>query len=190
MQAQASADIRRKPRMCMWTRTIQHLLWTCALIPPPPPHLEHRRLPPAQSVALLLPPCADLHEIRLWKESCLRAVKMLASPASNLPLPQNIPVDMKGHALGVSHDGAYAFCRKCFVTRRARDRKWIWVKPCAKENMEPRALGEVWRELGHEVVLDMTRWKLTAQRPKMKCTRCKQEVWATAWWRHECQGEG
>ena len=170
-------------------QTVGHLLWTCALIPPPPPHLDYRRhLPPAQSIAHLLPPSVDLREVRLWKESCVRAVKVLSAPVVSAPLPVIRDVDLKGHSLGVNHEGTYAFCRKCFVTRRARDRKWIWVKPCAKDGAEARALGEIWHELGHEVILEMARWKLTAQRPRMRCTRCMQEVWATKGWSQECLG--
>ena len=173
------------------SQTVGHLLWSCPLVPPPPVHLEYRRhLPPSQSVTHLLPQCADMQEVGLWKESCLRAIKIVASPIASAPLPQPEPPDLKGHSLGVSHDGAYSFCRKCFVTRRSRDRKWIWTKRCTREDSESRDLGEFWVEQGHEVTLRMAKWKLTAQRPRMVCARCRQEVWATAGWRQECQGEG
>ena len=172
-------------------QTVQHLLWTCPLVPPPPPHLEHRRhLMPSQSVAHLLPEKADNTEVQLWRDSCQRAIKILAAPLPNCPPPPRQPVDMKGHVVATNLDGTYSFCRKCFISRRARDTKWIWTKRCPREHDQPRSLGEIWESLGHDCGLQMARWKNTSQRPIIRCTRCQQQAWATCGLREECQGEG
>ena len=129
-------------------QTVQHLLWNCPLVPPPPVHLEHRRrLPPSQSVSHLLPAGADRVETMLWKESCIRALQILSDPTPTVPQVREEP-DMKGHIIRTSEDGTYAFCRKCFITRRARDRKWIWTKRCAQEQEEARMLGDTWVQKG------------------------------------------
>ena len=170
-------------------QTVQHLLWTCSLSPPPPIHLEHRRhLPPAQSVSHILPEGADRAEVALWKESCLRQ-SPFSAPLCMMCLWRE-EVDVKGHTIGVSEDGTYAFCRKCYITRRARDQKWIWTKRCAHEQAEPRMLGETWMEREHEVTLQMARWKITALRPRVSRSKCLGQAWATSGFREDCNGEG
>ena len=65
------------------------------------------------------------------------------------------PIDHKGHDVSVNPAGSYAFCKKCYVTRRIREKKWIWIKPCKRGEQIPRSLGERWMDQGHEVVLEM-----------------------------------
>ena len=119
----------------------------------------------------------------------MRAIAILSSPLPSEP-PVVEDIDMKGHSLGTSIDGTYVFCRKCYITRRARDRKWLWVKRCQNQDAEPRMLGETWAYRGHEVTLEMSRWKITALRPRLTCSVCHASTWATSGFREECPGEG
>ena len=63
------------------------------------------------------------------------------------------------------------------------------MKPCKKEDQVPRSLGEKWSEQGHEVVLEMVRWKILAERPSLLCLTCGERVWATAGFKNPCAGE-
>ena len=175
---------------CGWPdQTVKHLLWDCPLVAPPPLHLEYRRhLPPFQSVAHLLPLHADRHDVTLWRESCKRAIKVLSGKEQGRESHQDV-LQLNGHVLCASADGEYVFCGKCFIARRARDKKWICLKPCAREEAEHRTLGEEWEYLGHSVCLTMDRWKICAQRPCFACAKCRQRVWATKGYREECPGE-
>ena len=167
-------------------QTLWRLFWECPRYPPPPVPLEYRRhLPRAQSVAHLLPMHADKTEISRWRQSCHRAIDIL----SRNPKPQvgvAREVDVKGHEVGVNDTGTYAYCRKCYITRRIRDKKWIWTKDCKAVDAEPRTIGEIWEENGHSIRLDMARWKVTAERPALSCSRCHTQVWATAGFKNPC----
>ena len=146
-----------------------------------------RHLPPARSVSHLLPEKADRRDVLCWKDSCRRVIRLFtALPPPRLQREENI--DLKGHVLANSVDGEYVFCSKCYVCRRARDRKWIWLKECAHRDRDARALGETWEEQGHHVVLVMNRWKVTAQRPSLACELCHRSVWATAGFKEACFG--
>ena len=101
-------------------QTLRHLLWECPCVPPPPPSIEFRRhLPNSQSVAHLLPLMAERADITAWKQSCVRAVRVLAMNP-NAKSAVQVQVDTKGHDVAINDTGSYAFCRKCFVTRRIK----------------------------------------------------------------------
>ena len=175
---------------CGWPdQTVQHLLWNCPLVAPPPLHLEYRRhLPPFQSVAHLLPLHADRHDVHLWRESCKRAIRVLSGKEQGRE-GEPEQMQLNGHRLHASPDGTYVFCGKCFITRRARDKKWICLKPCGREDNEHRSVGEEWDFMGHQVLLSLERWKISAMRPSLACKRCGQKVWATRGFREECPGD-
>ena len=121
-------------------QTLWHLFWNCPCYPPPPIALEFRKhLPRSQSVAHLLPMHADKTEIALWRQSCRRAVDILSREPSKTDTEER-SVDTKGHEVGVNLTGTYAYCRKCYITRRIRDKKWIWTK---------RVQGEGFRATNH-----------------------------------------
>ena len=118
----------------------------------------------------------------------MRAVSILAkNPNAHAVVPA--PTDQKGHEVAVNPSGSYAFCKKCYVTRRIRDKKWIWAKECRHSDRHARSLGERWHWQGHEILLEMTRWKILAERPSMVCNICKKRVWGTAGFRDPCPGE-
>ena len=160
-------------------QTIYHVLWECPMVQIAPPHLDYRRhLEASRSVAHLLPPFPEAQEVMHWRESCLRAIRILQAPPERQK-QRELDVDLRGHVLGTGEDGQYTFCRKCYFTRKSRDRKWIWMKECLCADHVPRSLGEVWVHNGHEVQLSMARWKTLAQRPRVKCLICQNEAWAT-----------
>ena len=118
----------------------------------------------------------------------MRAVHILSKkPGARVAVPA--PTDQRGHDVTVNPTGSYAFCKKCFVTRRIRDKKWLWVKRCKYEDGVPRSLGERWQSQGHEVVLEMTKWKILAERPGLLCVLCEMRVWATAGFKRPCEGD-
>ena len=169
-------------------QTLRHLLWECPCVPPPPVSIEYRRhLPNSQAVSHILPPMASRVDVDLWKQSCMRAVRILAKNP-NARLTHREPVDTSGHDVAVNASGSYAFCMKCFVTRRIRDKKWIWARECKHEQRESRAIGETWTYEGHEITLTMERWKIMAERPSMHCCICEHRVWATRGFREPCPG--
>ena len=162
------------------SQAIRHLLWECVFVSPPPMDIEFRkRLKPAQAVAHLLPASADNHEIYLWRKSCLRAAQVLSKPPEGPPHGE-VDVDLKGHMLACSEDEEYTFCKKCFISRKSRDRKWIWRKECERKDHEPRAIAETWWFMDHELTLIMETWKLAALRPRMVCKNCGGMWWATS----------
>ena len=167
-------------------QTLWHLFWQCPCYPPPPMALDYRRhLPRAQSVAHLLPLHADKMEIVLWRQSCHRAIDILSRrPSNEGALARDL--DVKGHEVGVNSTGTYAYCRKCYITRRIRDKKWIWTRECKAIDSDPRTIGETWEFNGHLITLTMSRWKVTAERPSLCCSRCQKQVWATAGFKQIC----
>ena len=175
---------------CCEDQSLWHLLWQCPCVPPPPIALEYRKhLPRAQLVAHLLPEKADRAEVILWRQSCKRAVVVLSMNLSGEPR-QREEVDTKGHEVAANPKGTYVFCKKCFICRRVRDKKWIWTKPCRLAENEPRALGEAWACDGHEITLSMGRWKTTAERPLFTCSLCGVQVWATSGFKLPCPAIG
>ena len=167
-------------------QTLWHLFWDCPCYPPPPIAIEYRKhLPRFQSVAHLLPVHADKSEIALWRQSCRRAIDILSKRPSKRE-GEDRNVDTRGHEVGVNLSGTYAYCRKCYITRRIRDKKWIWTKECKYSESDPRTIGEEWESEGHLITMIMTRWKVIAERPALKCSRCQMQVWATAGFRMPC----
>ena len=167
-------------------QNVWHLLWECPCVPIPPISLDFRRhLPRAQSVAHLLPENADRHDVETWRDSCFRAIRIL-SRTPEVQVRKDIDVDTRGHDVGVNSDGTYAYCRKCYISRRVRDKKRIWVKDCKFVDRELRTIGESWEWNGHSITLKMARWKIMSERPAMVCARCGLQVWATAGYREHC----
>ena len=169
------------------SQTVGHLLWDCPLVPPAP-DLEYRRhLPASQSVSHTLPPSADLREVVLWRRSCKRAVDILTKVPQQEGGEER-DVDLEGHVLGVSENGQYTFCKRCFISRRSRDKKWIWLRECLRKDQEPRSLSEVWEFQGHQLSLSMMTWKITALRPRISREICGGSWRATSGPKDPCLG--
>ena len=137
-------------------QSIRHLLWECPCSPPPSISIEYRRhLPCSQSVAHLLPPFATPDEVRAWKESCMRAVSILSrNPMARVMVPSLI--EQKGHDVSVNPAGSYAFCKKCFVTRRIRDKNGSGSSPAREKNR----LRDRWEKGGWTRAMKLSwRWR-------------------------------
>ena len=125
-------------------QTLFHVLWECPDSPPVPDELEARKiLPPSLSLAHVLPQGATKAEVLTWKTSCRRAIgiiKMLPLKKHDEPgaQRQGRATDTKGHVITLMADSMYAFCARCYISRRVRDMKWIWLKPCMAEEEVPR----------------------------------------------------
>ena len=58
--------------------------------------------------------------------------------------------DHKGHDISLLPDSLYAFCAKCFISRRIRDVAWIATKRCGQEGAESWYVGakrESWKDM-------------------------------------------
>ena len=98
-------------------------------------------------------------------------------------------MDWKGHMVELDCTGKYTYCMGCFVTRRARDAKFIAVKPCESHEEHVRE-GEVTDILGHHAKLEFAPWKLSALRPRFTCLSCESSWWATGAPRFRCEFGG
>ena len=138
------------------SQTVPHLLWSCPLVPPPPINIGYRRhLPSSQSVSHILPERAGLAEVRLWRQSCLRALDVLSNPLEAEPRFREDPQEARGHILATSEEGTYVFCRKCYIARRMRDCKWIFLKQCAHDHRSLEWLESNGRRWG---IMSLFRW--------------------------------
>ena len=165
-------------------QTLAHLLWSCPCFPPPNDLLHLSLLPAFRSVAHILPRDATPGDVRDWKASCKRAIaifKTLDKPrnATGEEVP-TIVLEARGHCLRVLKNGTYVFCGKCFISRRMRDYKWIFLRDCAFVDRTATSLGARETCEGHQAVLDILTWKNSAQRPAWRCERCDITWWATA----------
>ena len=111
-------------------QTWGHVLWHCPTIPPPPANLLHlSRLPPAFSTSLILPWGATPAETSLWRQACIRALDVMKR-MNHLSerFPEAPDRTSRGHyGMHTSH-GRYIYCARCYVTRRAKDRRWLVIK--------------------------------------------------------------
>ena len=184
------------------TQDINHLLWFCPLYPIGfPSELKWwHTLEQSASHALILPRGESLAFKKDWRRICkwalvvvARATKMhktLTQDESDdsVPLPPSdvLPrLSANGH-LVLSSSVPFAFCAKCFITRRERDRHYIPIKRCLKEDMHPCCEGEYKVVQRHLIRIEMHTWKQGSYRPRMVCQTCKMEQWATATFRSPC----
>ena len=58
----------------------------------------------------------------------------------------------------------------------------------SSENV-PLCEGQEFHLMGHRGVLKLERWKVSALRPRMKCTLCAKAVWATSGFSQRCPKE-
>ena len=174
-------------------QTLYHVLWECPEVEPPHEDLVHcKSLPTSQSVAHILPKGATNSEERIWRSSCKRAIaiiKMLPTKPKTAAQDNRVPrLETRGHEVSVMGEASYAFCTKCFISRRIRDMKWIWAKPCLQEAATPSYIGSCSERMGHDAVLEAATWKGSALRPRWKCKKCLASVWATATFKDFCPG--
>ena len=174
---------------------MEHLLWNCPLSSPPSPSFAYRAaLVPSQSLAHILPVSSSPEETSQWRQSCKRAIAIVNGQARGertarreRDVEEEVR-DTKGHHIATTADGLYVYCVKCFIARCSRDAKWIFTKPCPHSMREPLVEGQSIEDHGHKCTLHMTTWKLSSQRPQLRCSECGNTTWATSGFRRVCRG--
>ena len=92
----------------------------------------------------------------------------------------------RGHYVMHTSDGRYIYCARCYVTRRAKDRRWLVLKDCAFKDREPCIEGETCLILGHHASISIETWRLSALRPRMRCLLCERVCWASEGFKIQC----
>ena len=152
---------------------IPHLLFFCPLVPPPSPLvLSLCSAPPALASALLLSPSQRGWK-DAWKEACIRIKKEDLRPQATIR-------DMKDHVPALESTHQYFYCCRCHVARRARDYKWLFMKPCGRAEEPIVCEGDYIFRSGHLVRLQMRTWRTSSIRPAFSCLKCP--IW---WWASE-----
>ena len=166
-------------------QAIAHIVYACCLSPPRPVGLElWSSLPPSSSIAFLCPtPCnSDVRAV--WTEMCMYAVSAVSAMPSVAP-----SFDWKGHLVGFDCSASFAFCRRCLVSRRAKDSRHIASRPCAGEvcgNMCSE--GDYIKLHGHILRCELHRWKRDSRRPKLSCVLCEESFWPSSLPLSPCSG--
>ena len=176
---------------CGVEQTVWHVLWECPDLPLVPPDLVPiARGPPSLSVALLLPFPSPSEAIALWKKACARArhiMSLVGAKEQQAERHGRREHDANGHMVITDTTGRYAYCCRCFVSRRIRDKAWIFQVRCPREG--PGFVeGQELSLDGHDCVLKMARWKGSALRPSWVCKKCSRSAWATSGFRKACRG--
>ena len=176
---------------------MEHLLWHCSLSPPIPDCLAYRAtLAPSQSIAHILPVGSSSRDEEYWRQSCKRAVAIVNGQSQRERAGRTSDEgshevrDTKGHQVATTVDGLYVYCVKCFIARCSRDAKWIFSRPCLHSMRDPTVEGQTVEDHGHICTMQMATWKLSSQRPQLRCTECGQRAWATSGFRKFCRGVG
>ena len=173
-------------------QSLQHVLWECVDSPAISEDFLHwKHLPPAQSIAHILPKGATTKEVHAWKSSCRRALTIFKALSARQPNDKRGPnrerdLDMRGHVISLMADSTYVFCAKCFISRRMRDMKWVWTRPCMALQQTPRHIGARVVLLGHDALLEEGAWKGASFRPRWRCQACQECIWATSTYKNLC----
>ena len=122
---------------CGMEQTVWHVLCECPDLPLVPPELTQiARSSPSLSVALLLPDPSPPELVDAWKKACARArhlLSLLSVQENAAKRARRIQHDPKGHMVITDASGRYSYCCRCFISRRIRDRAWIFQAKCPKQ---------------------------------------------------------
>ena len=156
---------------------VNHLVFHCPLHPTLPFELSTWiTMPPAYSVALLAPLPATTQQKKTWPLLCDRAVKILSGTSV-----EEGTLDWKGHEVERDHDNEYAYCIRCFVTRRISDARHIAARPCKGLRMGVECCeGSYTGHKGHFLRLGFRAWKRAARRPAFTCAKCAAWSWPSS----------
>ena len=117
-------------------QTLSHLFWECKRTEEPDPALRYyHALPHSLSVSHLLPKGQAARDMTLWKMSCRRSRTQAQGYVRK-------DKDDQGHVVTATEDGTYVCCTTCYVTRKAKDVRWIFLKRCPREDCESVGEGE------------------------------------------------
>ena len=157
---------------------IPHLVARCPLLPPTDwDFLQWNMLPSACSAALLFLSDTERHLVHTWKRVCRRVVRALVQGVRE-PTSGDV-MDWKGHEVEMEGIGRYTFCTRCHIARRARDAKYIAVRPCVPR-VERTVEGDVNLIEGHHTKLIFHKWKISSLRERYVCLVCEESWWATS----------
>ena len=141
---------------------------------PPLELLAWKSLPPAHSIALRLQDSSQDSK-KLWKLACARAIRVL----SKIPIPRE-EFDWRDHQVHGDEGGAYAYCIKCFVTRKTTDNRHIAARPFLGALLGwTCADGEYICVNNHRYRMHVRKWKRAGYRPAFACATCG--FWAWPW---------
>ena len=170
-------------------QTVSHLLLDCPLTPPPTPDILALTAFPTRVTSALILPSHLSDQLRpVWKQACIRMISTLAEGKLDAHLPQReIPWDLKGHLPLTTQDSLYCYCAKCFVSRRLRDMKYLFSRPCPQSESVPLRLGDYMVEGNHLGRLEAKKWKISSVRPAFTCVHCGDFWWATSRPKNPCR---
>ena len=178
--------------------TLAHLMWDCPL------HARDRPvdlrwwndLPPANAMSLILPHDAGGILTSQWRRVCRWAIMCVTKRTQqehddpgDMVHGSDITHEENGHCVITREDIAYCWCARCFITRKVRDRHFLTMKPCKKQDHPPAPEGHYIVREGHCARIVLVPWKLHSWRPRAVCQKCRAEQWATAPFRRQCMGE-
>ena len=179
-------------------QTLHHLMWLCPLqnLNRPLDLNWWADLPNASSCFLILPHNQTLAFYRDWKRACKWALVVVSrrqgrdGESQEVDVPHQLnerDTTWNGHCPIVRSDLGYIWCAKCYVTRKMRDRQYLFLRPCKRHDQIPTPEGHYTTSGMHLVRIQLTQWKLSSWRPKKICMLCGGEQWATAEFRRPCQ---
>ena len=171
-------------------QTMYHVLWECERSEQPEPALRFfHALPHSLSVSHLLPKGQSNRDVTLWRLSCRRAIRVVkALTGAQRSQPQGyVRKDRNdnGDSVMATADGTYVYCTRCYITRRARDVRWIFLKKCLSESLDSVGEGGIRCVSGHRAKLCIEVWKTA----KWSCLVCGDTSWANERFRRDCPGE-
>ena len=112
-----------------------------------------------------------------WKRVCRRVIRALVKGVGETSL--GVETDWKGLEIELEGTRRYAYCTRCHISRRARDAKYIAVRPCVMK-VDRTVEGDVNFIEGHHAKLIFHKWKTSSLRPRYWCLSCEETWWATA----------
>ena len=177
---------------CGAQETLWHS-WECELQPMVPPDLvAYARLPPARSVACLLPYPASSEECVTWKKACARARHIISrlnfrNTVGGRPIAH--AENSRGHVVVTDATGNHCYCARCFTSRRIKDRAWLYTFDCTGSG-SGFVEGDVTVMNTDRCKLVMGRWKSNALRPQWSCLSCQKLRMSIYWIIEDVQEEG
>ena len=153
---------------------IAHLLYKCELLTPPTRAIREWSLrDPSSSIALLCPKHLMPSERAVWREVCLRAVRVLIQ---DLRVAREL--DWKGHEIAYDHQHRLAYCIRCFTSRKFRDQHFVASAPCPGPVVGVECPeGSYMKINGHLFRCEMKSWKRASARPGFVCYLCGEWYW-------------
>ena len=164
-------------------QTIEHLLFSCDLLPEVPGLDSLKDLSPSFTRALIFSKHLPREMVGIWRDACKKIIEALSFRALNMQEPESLEKRLwshnsKGHLCVLDVTRTYAFCTLCFVSRRTRDIKYLYSRTCPNPENLPTMEGDYAIVERHVARLTMSQWRRSAFRPKFLCVLCGVSWWA------------